>query len=441
MSLNNNSSEITPKIINFDEVVSNKQTKEEIKSVQEDLLQYEGDEFVNWKDAVETVLGEKLPEMDLIYKKKYNTLDDILDMLPNGNINIEDIENGNNNNQNIDETLNNTTLNNIIDLVNYKKTHTYHQTNINLPLCEQIALWSNPKELSDIEVSLLLADIRRGFEAGELQYQYQAQWDLKSGKIVSLESCLHWNHPTKGKLGADYLISVFEKSGLLPDLTVLLFEQMIKEIKPWHEIGLNIPITFGVVPEQMETEGLSGDLLTVIYNNNLSASDFECVFYNTKPSQKPQTIHQNIRELQTDGFGLCLNNFGTGYSAYPYIQSFVFDKIKFDKSYLTNILTQPRVQLIVQSFIQQAHLFGSHVIADGINGKQIYHTLQLWNCDYGQGFYLQSPMSSKEMIDFLKEYAKIKDNGIKTIEDFRHNYNDVLHTKRFNVERLKKEDK
>ena len=70
----------------------------------------------------------------------------------------------------------------------------------------------------------------------------------------------------------------------------------------------HVKMMFNIVPEQMEIEGLSNVLLSVVYDNNLKPDDFECVFCNTKSTQKPQVIHQNIQELQEDGFSLCLNN-------------------------------------------------------------------------------------------------------------------------------------
>lgn len=432
-------------IINMEEALLTKNTSEQIKSVQEGLFQYEGDEFVNWQEAVESVLGEKLPDMDLIYKRKQDVLTDILNMLPDGDDSDEttdlDVHNEFSESENQDNINQNDTLSNIIDLVNYKNTQTLKRKRKDIPLCEQVALWGNDQPLSDIEISLLLTDIRRGFEAGELLYLYQPQWDLQTGKIVALESFLHWNHPTKGVLGPDYLVSVFEKSGLLPDLTVLLFEQLIYETKKHRDMGLpHVKMMFNIVPEQMEIEGLSNVLLSVVYDNNLVPSDFECVFCNTKPSQKPQIIHQNIQELQEDGFSLCLNNFGIGYSAYPYIKSFVFDKIKIDKSYLHEMSNHPRTQLLVQSFIRQAHLFGSYAVADGISKKEMIDTLRLWNCDYGQGSYLNAPISAKEMIDFLKEYAKIEDKGINAIEEFWQNQICSIHSNGYGCQCLKTKD-
>ncbi len=433
-------------VINIEEALLTKNTSEQIKSVQEGLFQYEGDEFVNWQEAVESVLGKKLPDMDLIYKRKQDVLNDILDMLPDGDASDEVTELDGNDElseeDNKDDTTQNETLNNIIDLVNYKKTQTLKKKRKDIPLCEQVLLWGNDQPLSDIEISLLLTDIRRGFEAGELLYLYQPQWDLQTGKIVALESFLHWNHPTKGVLGPDYLVSVFEKSGLLPDLTVLLFEQLIYETKKHRDMGLpHVKMMFNIVPEQMEIEGLSNVLLSVVYDNNLKPDDFECVFCNTKSTQKPQVIHQNIQELQEDGFSLCLNNFGVGYSSYPYIKSFVFDKIKIDKSYLYEMSNHPRTQLLVQSFIRQAHLFGSCAVADGIREKEIIKTLRLWNCDYGQGSCLNSPISSKEMIDFLKEYAKIEDKGIKAIEEFWQKNICSNHSNGYGCNSLKTKDK
>ena len=420
-------------------LLSDKILSDKIKETVNELSRYETNEEINALSALNTVLGtlesEENPQatqndkkhLKLIHSKKkmknkQEVLNDIINQLPEGRTEEQESKNNYKNNNK------NNMLKNIIYVLNEtkKKKETPSETLTNdlkkkgiIPLWEQLAVQQKTNQYSKIDKTLLLFDIRRALEEREFFYFYQPQWNINTGEIVCLESCLRWRHPTKGILGPDFFLTLFEGNNMLLDLMNILFEQIFTDLNQMKLNGLDsLKISIHLTPEQLELEYLGESLIMLLERMNIQSSQIECAVTERLFPKYPPLLRENITVLKENGITLCLNNFASGYSAYPYLQEFHFDKIKLDKTYTMHLFENPREKLIVQSVIDQARLFDSQAVIDGINSPQMLHWLQQHNCTLGQGCLLGKARPLEEMIDFLKEYNTIKSYGIDSIEAF-----------------------
>ena len=420
-------------------LLSDKILSDKIKETVSELSRYETNEEINALSALNTVLGtlesEENPQanqnddkpLKLIrskkkMKNKQEVLNDIINQLPEGKAEEQESKNNYKNNNK------NNMLKNIIYVLNEtkKKKETPSETLTNdlkkkgiIPLWEQLAVQQKTNQYSNIDKTLLLFDIRRALEEREFFYFYQPQWNINTGEIVCLESCLRWRHPTKGILGPDFFLTLFEGNNMLLDLMNILFEQIFTDLNQMKLNGLDsLKISIHLTPEQLELEYLGESLIMLLERMNIQSSQIECAVTERLFPKYPPLLRENITVLKENGITLCLNNFASGYSAYPYLQEFHFDKIKLDKTYTMHLFENPREKLIVQSVIDQARLFDSQAVIDGINSPQMLHWLQQHNCTLGQGCLLGKARPLEEMIDFLKEYNTIKSYGIDSIEAF-----------------------
>ena len=420
-------------------LLSDKILSDKIKETVSELSRYETNEEINALSALNTVLGtlesEENPQatqndkkhLKLIHSKKkmknkQEVLNDIINQLPEGRTEEQESKNNYKNNNK------NNMLKNIIYVLNEtkKKKETPSETLTNdlkkkgiIPLWEQLAVQQKTNQYSNIDKTLLLFDIRRALEEREFFYFYQPQWNINTGEIVCLESCLRWRHPTKGILGPDFFLTLFEGNNMLLDLMNILFEQIFTDLNQMKLNGLDsLKISIHLTPEQLELEYLGESLIMLLERMNIQSSQIECAVTERLFPKYPPLLRENITVLKENGITLCLNNFASGYSAYPYLQEFHFDKIKLDKTYTMHLFENPREKLIVQSVIDQARLFDSQAVIDGINSPQMLHWLRQHNCTLGQGCLLGKARPLEEMIDFLKEYNTIKSYGIDSIEAF-----------------------
>ena len=106
------------------------------------------------------------------------------------------------------------------------------------------------------------------------------------------------------------------------------------------------------------------------------------------------------------GASVAIDDFGTGYSSMSYLQSLPIDKIKIDKSFVDNIDDTVRDKEVSMAIVKLSHSLGYKVIAEGIEKKEQEHFLKEHGCDYGQGFYFSRPLSSDELISFIRDTKK-----------------------------------
>ncbi len=293
------------------------------------------------------------------------------------------------------------------------------QTKDVIPLWELLSFRNRNRPMDNIEKTMMLADIRRGLEAREFLYLYQPQWNIENGKLETVVSSLRWRHPKKGMLGSDFFIILFEEAGLIRDLLNILIEQVLIDRSQLELNGLtDIKMTIKLTPEQLELDYLSDEILGLLDKMNINPNMIECELTERQFPKCPRQMRANLQNFQNAGMGLSLDNFGTGFSAYPYLLEFPFNKIKLDKSYINHIFQNPRGQLISRAVINLAHLLQAQAVIDGIDNPEVLHWLRMAGCDCGQGCYLGGPMMIEDLIDFLKEYRTIAQNGIQEIEKF-----------------------
>jgi EAL domain-containing protein (putative c-di-GMP-specific phosphodiesterase class I) len=114
----------------------------------------------------------------------------------------------------------------------------------------------------------------------------------------------------------------------------------------------------------------------------------------------PRAI-EALRKLQSKGIHLSIDDFGTGYSSLSYLSSFPFNKLKIDKSFVTDLDTKATAKAIVKTIISLAQRLKVSVIAEGIETQEQSRLLQALGCREGQGFYFGRPLETQEFARML----------------------------------------
>lgn len=233
----------------------------------------------------------------------------------------------------------------------------------------------------------LQQDLHRAVERGELHLHYQPQTAI-GGEIVGFEALLRWRHPEQGNIPPSAFIPIAEESGLIIPLGEWVLKEACNEAASWTKplnLSVNLsPIQFqqGDVPHLihrilLET-GLSADRLELEITEGVLVSDFS----------RATSI---LRRLKSLGVRISMDDFGTGYSSLSYLQSFPFDKIKIDRSFVMNLDTNPQSSVIVRTIIGLGRGLGVPVIAEGVETARQLDFLASEGCLEAQGFFIGRP--------------------------------------------------
>jgi diguanylate cyclase (GGDEF)-like protein len=245
----------------------------------------------------------------------------------------------------------------------------------------------------------LEADLRRAMPNDELQLHYQPKIDIQGGDMRSVEALLRWHHPTRGDIPPAQFIPIAEETGLIVEIGAWVIREACRQARAWQLQGLPfLRVAVNVSPMQFNQSGFVKMVQTALADHNLPATYLELELTEATLMADAENSVSVLRELSTIGVLLSVDDFGTGYSSMSYLQRFPIDKLKIDRSFITNLSTNPEDAAIVRAIISLAHGLNLKVIAEGVESAPQLDILKALGCDQYQGYY-RSPAVPPHLIE------------------------------------------
>ena len=257
-------------------------------------------------------------------------------------------------------------------------------------------------ETETVEILKLENDLRSALSNNELVIYYQPKVDTLTGQIAGVEALLRWRHPTKGLILPKVFLSIAEKTGVIHEIGMWVFQESCKQAKKWKDIGID---NFTVAVNISATQFLRSDFIDHI-TSTLRENDIEPRLIEIEVTEytmlhdidKVTAIITHLRKL---GISASLDDFGTGYSSLRFIKQFAIDSLKIDISFISNITTSTDDLAIVSAIVTMAHAMNLKVIAEGVENNEQLEILKELGCDQIQGYIFSRPKSGEEVTDLL----------------------------------------
>jgi diguanylate cyclase (GGDEF)-like protein len=245
--------------------------------------------------------------------------------------------------------------------------------------------------------------LRLALEREEFVLHYQPQIDLRSGRIVGAEALLRWNRPGSGLLAPGRFIAQAEESGLIVPIGDWVIGQACRQATAWQQSGLP-PVTVAVNLSALQFG--RGDVEQVVAralkDSGLPAHCLELELTESILLHNTEQVLAVVRRLKGLGVRLSIDDFGTGYSSLSYLKRFAVDKLKIDRSFVADLLTDADDGAIVQAIVQMALGLGLKTVAEGVEDAEIARRLVALGCEEAQGFLYARPLPPDELSAFLR---------------------------------------
>ncbi|GGD64814.1 bifunctional diguanylate cyclase/phosphodiesterase [Croceicoccus mobilis] len=250
----------------------------------------------------------------------------------------------------------------------------------------------------------LQAALRDALDRDEFHIAYQPQCSVDSGEIVGYEALLRWNSAVLGEVSPEKFIKPAEESGLIFPIGEWVLRTACKEAARWkepHKVAINIsplqlvqPELFSLVTEALADSGLSPDRLEVEITESAIISD------------KLRALH-NLRQIKALGVTVAIDDFGTGYSSLDTLNSFEFDKIKIDRTFLMDAKRNAGSLAIIKAVLALGRSLDLPVLAEGVESEDDLALLREERCWEAQGFYFGKPAVMNESLVMGEPPAKV----------------------------------
>jgi diguanylate cyclase len=234
----------------------------------------------------------------------------------------------------------------------------------------------------------LARDLRQGIADGELVVHYQPLARATDGEVCGFEALVRWRHPTRGMIPPLDFIPVAEENGLIGALGDWVLRRACADAATWEK---PLRIAVNLSPIQLHNPALPSLVHEVLITTGLSPSRLELEITESALFKDYQRALDNLRRLKALGVRIAMDDFGTGFSSLSTLQSFPFDKIKIDKSFVENIHRHDRATVIVRAVLGLGRSLEIPVVAEGVETEEQINFLRGENCTELQGYAIGRP--------------------------------------------------
>ena len=254
--------------------------------------------------------------------------------------------------------------------------------------------WSFFDEEMDLELRKRRAlehDLKRAVAAGEFELQFQPIVSLTHRRVAACEALLRWKHPERGYVSPAEFIPLAEETGSIGEIGEWVLRRACREAASWPG---GIAVAVNVSAAQFRNAAVVRAVMEALTESGLPAYRLELEITESVLLTDNVATLATLHTLKRLGVRVAMDDFGTGYSSLSYLQSFPFDKIKIDQSFVRNLDVTGNSRLIVRSVVGLGRSLGMTVTAEGIETEAQMEQLRLEGCDEAQGYLFSRPVPS-----------------------------------------------
>ena len=285
-----------------------------------------------------------------------------------------------------------------------------NQINIALNLAKKNRVehfaYYNPEVEDQMQWRLnMIRQLRTDFANDCLELWYQPQLDLASGKVIGAEALLRWRTADGNFISPAVFIPLAEYSGLIIEIGNWVVGQACQQLKRLESCYADISISVNVSIPQFRRDDFVDTTIATIQAHQIKPSKLELEITENILMDDPQVVIDALSKLKSQGLSIALDDFGTGYSSLSYVQKLPLDRLKVDRTFVTDIDKEGQ-SVIAETIINLGKKMQLKVIAEGIEEIAQQERLIELGCDEVQGFYYAKPMPETEFLQFLNDHNK-----------------------------------
>jgi diguanylate cyclase (GGDEF)-like protein len=264
-----------------------------------------------------------------------------------------------------------------------------------------IELYSPECDQFDATRLKLLAEVSDALERGEFVLQYQPQIELQSGRITGVEALARWHHPEHGVLAPAEFIPPIEQTALIRPLTLALIDQALGQLVTWRRLGIDIQMSVNLSARNLLDTALAQRVAELLERHHVPPDRLIVEVTESAAMADPHRAVAVLTALRATGVGVSIDDFGTGNASIEYLTKLPASELKIDRSFITDMLEDPRAEAIVRSTIDLARNLGLKIVAEGIETEAVLNHLAELGCDTGQGYLISRPRPPEQLTSTL----------------------------------------
>ncbi|TFW32795.1 EAL domain-containing protein [Massilia horti] len=248
--------------------------------------------------------------------------------------------------------------------------------------------------------------LRNGFRRGELFLVYQPQVCLAHGRAEGAEALLRWRTEDGSLVPPDRFIPIAEYSGLIIDIGAWVLREACAELVRLRAAGYaDFMMSINVSQVQFRHPQFLAMLRRALDETGAPPRYVELEITESMAMEEPEVLVELLGEIKRTGVSIAIDDFGTGFSSLSHLQRLQVDRLKIDRTFVTEITGSARGSSIAQMVIQLGRNLGLSIVAEGVEDDRQARILHELGCPLGQGYLFAQPLAPQALLEWLAKDA------------------------------------
>jgi len=249
------------------------------------------------------------------------------------------------------------------------------------------------------------ADISTALAAWQFEPFFQPLIDVASGSLQGAEALARWCHPERGIVDPYAFVPALEANRRIDDLTWIILEKAAAACRDWRAGGLDMAVSVNLSLRSLINVGFADRVTELVRAQGLEPKHMTLEVTETTAMTDMARVLENLARLRIKGFGLSIDDYGTGYSSLQQLSRIPFTELKVDQSFVMSALEKDSCRVILESSLDIARKLGLKAVAEGVEKRADWELLKNLGCDVAQGYFIARPMESAKIAEWAAAWA------------------------------------
>ena len=259
--------------------------------------------------------------------------------------------------------------------------------------------WESATELGAGETA-------EGMRRNEFETFFQPKVDVRTRELKGAEALARWRHPRYGLVHPKSFMPALETAGLIDELTWRVARNAVDACREWRDAGFDVSVAINLSVSSLEDLTFADAMADFVQGSGLEPN---CVILEITESAAARELGKKLEtlaRLRMKGFGLSIDDYGTGYSSMQRLQRVPFTELKIDQGFVKAAVTQPSSRALVESSVLIASKLGINAVAEGVETQAEWEMLLALGCPMAQGYYIAQAMEAPHFIEWARSAAR-----------------------------------
>jgi len=240
------------------------------------------------------------------------------------------------------------------------------------------------------------SEVERGLRTGEFETHFQPKVDLKTGQLRGAEALVRWRHPGQGLLAPSVFMPTVEDGGWIEALTHAVVADAVRNCVEWRQAGIAADVSVNLTPALLSDVTLADRMAALVAESALDAKHVTFEVTESAAVREEGPALENLSRLRMKGFGLSIDDYGTGYSSMERLARIPFTELKIDQGFVRRATTEASSRAMVESSLELAKKLAIVAVAEGVESLAQWSMLLALGCELAQGHYISAPLGGTE---------------------------------------------